>query len=407
MKESIFGVPDFRNLYAARFISTVGAKFFALAVSWWILDSGFERANTLLGVIMAATAIGTFGFAPFMGTFADKYNKKKTMMAALLGGAIVLGIIIAIFPVFNKIPLLFAVFAIFIYAFEPLFETSMQGSLNYIVKPELLPNAVSTVSGITSFSQALGAAFAGVAIAVLGVVGAFSLDCACYLVSILLVWRVTTKLPVNKPIPGEKASSYWTELAEGFRYIYKEKPLFYLLIFFGVINLWVSPIVLAIPIITKDVFDGTPLLMSGYEVAMAAGIIFITTLLGYVKKKFDRYRWSFYSLLLCGVSLTLFSFCTTIFPTFVFMVLFGLGMGMVNLSMMTIFQTYVPPYIQGRFFSIVNTIAGAVIPLSYAFVGVLSDYFGIMTLMTMNGILLLLTSFAMLFIPKIKGEYII
>ena len=405
--KGIFGIPDFRNLYAARFISTVGAKFFALAVSWWILDSGFERANTLLGVIMAATAVGTFGFAPFMGTFADKYNKKSTMIAALLGGAVVLAVIIAIFPVFNQMPLLFALFAILIYAFEPLFETSMQGSLNYIVKPELLPNAVSVVSGITSFSQALGAAFAGVAIVFLGILGAFSLDCACYLISIFLVWKVATRLPVNAPQQGKKPASYWNELAEGFRYIYKEKPLFYLLIFFGIVNLWVSPIVLAIPIITKDVFDGTPLLMSGYEIAMACGIILITTLLGYAKMKFDRYRWSFYSLLLCGLALTLFSLCTTVLPTFIFIFFFGLGVGMVNLSMMTIFQTYVPPHIQGRFFSIVNTISGAVIPLSYAFVGVLSDHLGIMFLMTLNGAMLLATSFALLFIPKIKGEYII
>lgn len=407
MKESIFGIPDFRRLYAARFISTVGAKFFALAISWWVLDSGFERANTLLGVIMAATAIGTFGLAPFMGTFADKYNKKNTMIAALLGGAAVLAIIIIIFPLLNKLPLLFAVFAILVYAFEPLFETSMQGSLNYIVKPELLPNAVSTVSGITSFSQALGAAFAGVAIAVLGIIGAFSLDCICYLISVFLVWRVVTQFPVNEVESGEEKPSYWSDLKEGFKYIYEDKALFYLLVFFGVINLWVSPIVLAIPIITKDVFDGSPLLMSGYEVAMAAGIILITTVMGYVKVKFDRYRWSLYSMILCGVSLTLFSFCTTIIPTLIFMFLFGIGLGLVNLSMMTIFQTYVPPYIQGRFFSIVNTIAGAVIPLSYAFVGVLSDYIGIMHLMTLNGIMLLLTSFAIVFIPKIKGEYVI
>jgi sugar phosphate permease len=74
---------------------------------------------------------------------------------------------------------------------------------------------------------------------------------------------------------------------------------------------------------------------------------------------------------------------------------------------MTLFQMYVPPYIQGRFFSIVNTIAGAVIPLSYAFVGFLCDQIGVMHLMTINGCVLVVSSIVMLFIPKIKAQYIL
>ncbi|GHT04101.1 MFS transporter [Bacteroidia bacterium] len=355
---------------------------------------------------MAATAIGTFGFAPFMGAFADKYSKKKTMIAALIGEAVVVGIVILIFPVFNHWPLLFTVFAVLIYAFEPLFETSMQGSLNVVVQPNLVPNAVSAISGITSFSQALGAACAGAAITVLGVLGAFSLDCACYLVSAVLIWRLVTKLPVEKQENAPK-SSYWKDLAEGFLYVYKDKALVWMLAFFAFVNLFVSPIVLALPIIAKTVFNGTALLMSGYEVSMAIGIVAITTVLGRVSRKFNRYTSGFGAILLCGLSLAGLSFCSHEYLTFVFVFLFGVGLGLVNVSMLTIFQMYVPTYIQGRFFSIVNTIAGAVIPLSYAFVGFLSDAIGIMPLMTINGCVLTVLSVGMLLIPKIKGEYIL
>jgi hypothetical protein len=67
----------------------------------------------------------------------------------------------------------------------------------------------------------------------------------------------------------------------------------------------------------------------------------------------------------------------------------------------------VPTYIQGRFFSILNTMAGAVIPLSYAFVGILSDHTGIMPLMMMNGSVFALSSAVMLFIPRIKTGIVI
>ncbi|GHV83768.1 MFS transporter [Spirochaetia bacterium] len=412
---SVFSVNDFSRLYAARFISTVGAKFFSLAISWWVLDSNFKDANSLLGIIMAATAIGTFGFAPFMGAIADSYSKKTTMIAALAGNAIVVGITILLFVlgVFNAVPLLFALFAILIYAFEPLAETSMQGSLNYIVPPDLLPGAVSIVSGITSFSQAIGAAFAGAAIVVLGVAGAFSFDALCYIVSIFFVLRLTTPLPVESnndaTVPNTKnsKSSFWKNFVEGFKYVKDDKALFALLIFFAVINLFVSPIVLALPIIAKTVYNGSALLMSGYEIALGGGVAVLSTLAGFIKKKYNRYGAGFIAIIFCGVSLAGLAVSHNLIVSFIFVFLFGCGMGFVNVSMMTLFQSYVPPFIQGRFFSILNTIAGAVIPLSYAIVGFVSSKINIMDLMFINGCILAASSFVMLCIKKIEGEYVL
>lgn len=407
---NIFRIPDFSKLYGARFISTIGDKFFALAISWWILDSGFENANSLLGIIMAATAIGTFAMAPFMGVLADKYSKKTCMIASLAGGgAVVLGVLL-VFPIFNEMPLLFALFAIVLYAFEPLFETAMQGSLNFIVPQRLLPNAVSAVSGITSFSQALGAVCAGMAIAAFGIQGAFVFDFFTFVLSALLVLLVVTKIPVetcNTVGDCVKPPSYMQELKEGFRYVLNDKAILWLLIFFAFINLWVSPIMLAIPIITKDVFDGTAMLMSWLEVSLALGIIVITTALSYIKFKFNRYVGSFLAIALSGAALIGMSLFVNIYVTFVSVFLFGIGLGIVNASMMTIFQTYVPTYIQGRFFSIVNTVAGAVIPLSYAMVGFVSDSIGIMPLMMINGGVLVVSSIGMLMVPKIKSDYVI
>ncbi|GHV76067.1 MFS transporter [Spirochaetia bacterium] len=403
----VFFIPDFQRLYAARFISTVGAKFFSLAISWWVLDSNFKDANSLLGIIMAATAIGTFGFAPFMGALADSYSKKSTMIAALAGNAIVVGITILLFVlgVFNAVPLLFALFAILIYAFEPLAETSMQGSLNYIVPPNLLPSAVSIVSGITSFSQAIGAAFAGAAIVVLGVAGAFSVDALCYIVSIFFVIRLTTPLPVVSN--NDNKSSFWKNFAEGFKYVKDDKALFALLIFFAVINLFVSPIVLALPIIAKTVYNGSAMLMSGYEIALGGGVVVLSTLAGFIRKRYNRYGAGFIAIIFCGASLVCLAAFDNLVLTFVFVFLFGCGMGFVNVSMMTLFQSYVPPFIQGRFFSILNTIAGAVIPLSYAVVGFVSNKINIMDLMFINGCVLAASSFVMLCIKKIDGEYVL
>ncbi|MDR2842742.1 MAG: MFS transporter [Spirochaetaceae bacterium] len=420
--KNIFSIPDFRRLYAARFISTVGAKFFMLAIAWWILHSNFKNANGLLGLIMAATAIGTFGFSPFMGAVADRFSKKTTMIIALLGSSAALVVTIVLFAlgVFDRFPLSFVLVAVLVYAFEPLAETSMQGSLNRIVDSELLPNAVSSVSGITSFSQAIGAVCAGAAIMATGVLGAFAFDAFCYIISIFFIWRIKTALPApdnqqasESQIGSPKKNSYWKDFAEGFSYVYHERELFFLLIFFAFLNFWASPIVLALPIIATTVFKGNAMLMSFYEIALGGGVIAITTLIGFVKRPFNRYAGSFFSLLLCGISLGAFSFCGAeglLFGkalSFVFVFIFGIGLGLINVSMMTLFQVFVPVYIQGRFFSILNTIAGAVIPLSYAMVGFASSKFGIMNLMFINGCVLCASSFIMLCIPKIKIDYVI
>lgn len=414
MSSSIFACKDYNRLFTARLISTIGDKFFAMAISWWIIDSGFKNANSLLGLVMGSATLGILFFGPMMGSFSDHFSKKKCMIWALIGGAVVVSLVLLIFPVFYRVPLLLAVFQIMLYAFEPLFETSMQSSLNHLVDERRLPQAVSLTTGIVPLAQVVGASLAGVAIAHLGITGSFLFNIATFIISIYFVWRVKTYLPIENIIKKDNKNTkrarrfeaHFKSIKEGFQFIFKDKPLFYLMLCFTTLNFLSAPIIIAIPILAKEVFNGTAILMSVFEMMDGIGIVCTMVLLLLIKRKHNRYNAIVLSVLFFGffcLGLMIYS------KTFVSLslLLVGATSQIAHVGGCTMLQFYIPTHIQGRVFAILNGLAVVTMPLSFALVGFLSEIISIQTIILVNSILLVLLSGAFAIIPRIKINYII
>lgn len=397
----LFKYPDFRNLFLGRLITATGDKFFAIVISWWIVLQAFANGDTIMGVVMGSSFLGIAIFGPFTGALADRYSKKKCMLVAMVASGVIVLIMLLFFPVFRVFPLVICVFYMMITSLEPMFTASAEGAIAYLVDEEDLPRAVALSEGILSFSAALGAAFAGVFIAVLGVNNAFLMNAISFFAAAFFVFRIKTKIPVENDINKE---DYFEQLKAGFTYIKKEKEILALLIVFGSTNFFLSPLGVGIVLIVSDVFKGSAVDVSIMEVALAVGAIVVSIVMGSVKIAYDKYKAIFFGFLFAGVPLLVMSILHFLLLTYFSLFCIGMALGLINITAFSIFQQYVSPRMKGRFFSILTTICFAVIPLGNALVGICSEHFGIERVVFVQGIFIILISFAIIFIPKVKLE---
>lgn len=97
--------------------------------------------------------------------------------------------------------------------------------------------------------------------------------------------------------------------------------------------------------------------------------------------------------LLCGVFSVLMGLPLGFVVYLVWMALTGLTMPMVNTPFITLFQEHVDPDKQGRVFSLISVITGAVMPLAMVFFGPLADYVKIEYILIATGLLFMAGSF--------------
>ena len=328
--------PDFRNLFISRLITSTGDKFFAIALSWWIVSQTFQNGNIILGIVMGSSFLGIVIFGPFTGALADRFSKIKCMIVAMLLSGIVILTMLLIFPLFYIFPLVICIFYIVVSSLEPMFTASADGAIAYLVDEEDLHRAVALSEGIFSFSAGLGAALAGLFITLLGVKSAFLINALSFFAAAFFVFRIKTKIPVENDISAE---TYFQQLKGGFTYIKGEKAILALLILFGVANFFIAPIGIGIVLMVSDVYHGTALDISILEATMAAGAIVVSITMGSVKVNYDNYKIIFFSFIFTGIPLMIFSISSSMLLACIALFCIGITLGLTNISALQFFST--------------------------------------------------------------------
>lgn len=390
--------PDFRRLFVGRIISAVGDKFFAIAIAWWVLSEAGTKSKFHLGLVMAMNVIPVVLFGPLLGTLSDRSDKRKVMMAADAARALlVFCLALLLWGGGLRLPLLYAL-CFCIAGFGPLFESATAASLLRLTSEEKMPQAVAADSSVLQISNVAGSALGSVLLAVVGVAGAFLFNAAGYLASLAAVFTIRTPLK-----PEERTeSSFIAEFREGLVYIFNNRPIFSLILTFTVFNFFVSPILILIPMIVKFTLKESVTWLAVFETFFALGSALLAVALSFRKSYGNIYLWLFVSVLLMGAAFG--GLYLTLNKYLICLLLFGAGaaLGAGNAVVLTLFQATVPDQMKGRFFSVLTTLAYAVMPLAFMINGVLADTYSVGFCIAMNSSAVLLLSFLVLLIPRVK-----
>ncbi|GMQ59699.1 MFS transporter [Vallitalea sediminicola] len=390
---------DFRKLFFARLISSIGDKFFLLSLSWLVLSMNNSNSALHLSIVMVANILPVVIFGPFMGTIADRINRKTCLILADIVRAFFMAILA--FLVCNNNYNIWSLFVLsfLIAAFTPLFESATNASIEVLTDEESISQAVALDSMVLQVSNLLGAFLGGVAIYAVGIKGAFIFNASSFVVSLLIILFIHTDLSVKKDITV--INNFKDELVQGFKYIISTKPLFALIIFFLIFNFFVSPIALFIPLIVKFVIKEEPNWLAILEGSIAFGSVIVTVLLSFKNEiNENMYKKIFISVFTMGASMSLIGLLTNRYMIALFLFVIGCTLAHVNATAYGFFQKIVPDYLKGRFFAILTTMCFSIIPITYIINGALANIISVSKVIFYEGILSVLVAFIIIFIPK-------
>ncbi len=389
---------DFRRLFAGRLISSVGDKFFSIAIAWWVISRSGGNAKFQLGLVMGVTVIPVVLFGPALGTLVDRSDKRRVMMFA--DGARALCVFMLAWLLYTDsltLPALY-VLCFLISAFGPLFESAVSSSILRLTSAEKLAGATATDASVVQLSGVTGSALGSVLMAAFGVIGAFFLNAVSYLVSFFAILLIRTDL---RPAGRAGASDYFTELRAGLNYIFKSRPLLALLSVFAAFNFFIGPLLILIPMIVQFTLKESVVWLAVFETFFALGSAVTLIAASFRKSCAGVYGTFFRSVLFLGFAFGGLYFTAGKYVICALLFIAGAALGAGNAAALTLFQHTVPDEMKGRFFAVLTTVCYAVLPLTFMLNGFLAEELSVGFCIAFNSAAVLAVSCTILFIPRL------
>lgn len=387
----LFKNREFRLLWLSQLTTFIGEGIFQTAMIWWVIQQ--TGSGTMVGLITSMSFLPAVLIGPFAGTLVDRMNPKILLNGANLSRALFMTVFGYIAVTGNlEVYMLFWLCGL-VSAFGVVDSPTILICVPRVVEETDMEESMALITIVRDISRLAGPALGGLIIARWSVGHAFWGNTVCLLLSALCVVLVN----IGKIERSDDSEGILFQLKAGFRYVWGEKLLFKLLTGFGMLNLFVVPIIVLLPLTISKVFmqvDSehleTAMISMGYwEVkgSMALGISNGILALGSVitglffVKLFAGVKNSRLLIRALAVNVALFAIFAFNSTSYV---LFNLGLFFlggcftsVNVALLSLFQKTVAPEMKGRFFALVEVLSFALFPLALAVSGSLADIVGV------------------------------
>jgi CRP-like cAMP-binding protein/sugar phosphate permease len=380
---SVFRKRDFRLLWSAQLVSTIGTALTDLAAG--ILVFRETHSAAAVGLMFVATAVPTLIVGLIAGVFVDRYDRRKIMVIAdLLRAAIVV-----------SIPFLIHVNIVLLYIAVALVSTISQffNPANDAVLPEVASDEELTAANswimISSFgSTSIGFALSGLLATAFSIEWAFYLDALTFLVSAALI--VLVKVGKIEAEGDTSVAVVVANLKEGVATLFGTPILRNLLatgipVYFS-FGLWN---VLLLP------FAINALGATEFEYGLQEGFTSVGFVIGslMMAKWADRFRegsWIVVATVTMGLAGILYGFSTSIVVAIVLVSASGFFNAPSSISRRVLLQRATPRELRGRVFSAFAVVRDVTFLIGISLAG-LADVIPIRILVIGSSILLVLT----------------
>jgi MFS family permease len=393
-------------MWITQSLSAFGSQLTFFAITIWLAQVLFPRADQKQELAFALSAISlaftaAVFFAPLAGAWADRHDRKRTMMGVdVINGF--LSLILLVLMVNNVLEIWMLILLVAAFAFVGLFHYSAFDSSYAMIVPEAqLPRANGMMQTMWAASGIIAPAVAAAIIAYPALVREGTLpggdfvagmrDGTPILISIDIVTffiAAATLLFLHVPSPkrtdlggeaGKPKPSVWADIKQGARYIWQRKPLMWLLATFTVINFASAPVEIFIPLLLKfNLADSLASLglsfPAGYAIMGSAAAIgglvggIAISVWGGLKKR--RVYGVVVPILIVGVLMIFYGMSNIFYLTVALNFLIIGLVPVMNAHSQAIWQSQTPRELQGRVFSVRRVIAQFSAPLGVMLAGV-------------------------------------
>ncbi|MFF4581706.1 MFS transporter [Streptomyces sp. NPDC001373] len=392
----------FAAVLAANTISIAGSSLTMIGVPWFVLQTTGSAGRA--GVVAFCATLPIVVAALVGGPVIDRIGRRRVSAVSDLVCAASVGAI----PLLHYAGLLEFWMLCALMALGGLVHTPGLTARSVLL-PSLAAHAGTTVGRAASLYDAvsrgarmIGAAVAGLLIAVLGAESVLLLDAATFAVSALLVSVFLRGVPAAEPQRASEKTSfaaYRAELAEGWRFLTRSRLLLGITLMVmttnGLDQGWSSVL---LPVHGREDLGGATAL--GLMISLFGGFALLGALLyGVWGERFPRRAVFAGAFLLSGATRYAVAAVTdTPLPLAVTMALAGLGAGVLNPVLTTVLFERVPEELRSRVSGVTTAGCELAMPMGGLAAGLLVDGLGITrALLAFGGVYLLTTLSPVLF----------
>lgn len=361
----------FLVIWIGQVISILGSGLTSFALGVWIFDQTGKATPFALTALFAVLP-GVL-LAPVAGALADRLNRRRIMILADTGNALV---------TLSAATLLFVgdlqVWHIYLIAFAgSIFgafqEPAYTASVTMLVPKEELARAGGMMQIGQALSTLLTPIAAGALYGLIGLRGIILIDVVTYLFAIAALIFVNIPQPAPPIQDGEPAEkkSLWSDVAFGWRYLRARTGLFGLLWYFALVNFFLNfSGVLSGPLVLSF---ASPSALGVVQMVAGAAMLIGSMLMSAWGGPKRRVVWLIAFIALASTGLFVEGLRPSTFTIAAgnFILLFFIPFA-ASLSQ-AIFQTKVSPDVQGRVFAIRGMIARSMTPIAFLLSGPIAD----------------------------------
>ena len=370
-------------LLAAHAVSHTGNVVTAFAVPFSVLATGGSGVDVGIAAFFATAPVVIGG--PLGGVIVDRFGYRRTAIVADLVSGIT---IVAIPTLFLTVGLPFWALLALVFA-AGLLDTPGQ-TARRVMLPTLTTRAgihiersVGLLDGSERFARLIGAPLAGLLVALVGPMAALFVTAGTFAVSAILTRAfvpvvATAESAEPERGDGEHRESYWSDLADGFRFVVRDPLMRAIVVLVLITNLLDAARSSALlPLYAEERLGGAAAL--GLIVAaMGGGALLGNIAFGLVAHRVPRrVTFALCFVLVAGPPSVAFALDAPLPVLVALTAISGLAAGSLNPIIGAVELERIPEHLRGRVFGLINAGAWAGIPFGGLRGGVGADLIGL------------------------------
>jgi DHA3 family macrolide efflux protein-like MFS transporter len=394
----------FLVLWSGQALSLIGSQAVQFALIWWL-----TRETGSATVLAAAAFVGLFpqvAFGPFIGVLVDRWSRKRVMFAADAVVALAAAALAWLFATGQATPT--HVFALlFVRAVGGAFHAPAMTASTSLMVPEQHLVRIQGLNQLLQGGLSIVAAPLGAGLlAVFSMTGIMLVDVMTALPALLPLLAIHVPQPQRGGTgQGTALASMGRDMVDGFRYIARRHGHLTLLSMVAAINMCLVPAFSLLPLLVLEQWSGSAAqlawLTSTLGVGMMAGGIALGVWGGFRRRSVTALT-ALIALGAAVVAMGLVPGSPFVLPLVAIFAV-GLAAPAVNGSIQAIFQVTISPEYQGRLFSLMGSLAGAMAPVGLLLAAPVAEAIGVRAWYLAGGAMCAVMGVAGLLVPSVVG----
>jgi DHA3 family tetracycline resistance protein-like MFS transporter len=394
LRASVLGLPDFRRLWAAQTVSTVGDQVFPIAATIAVLDAG--GGATQIGIVLGARVAAIVLFALLGGVWADRLPRRSVMLAANVFRGVVLTAL-TLLPTTPPVPVL-ALLVFLVGAGEAFFRPAEAALLPTLV-PEPRRNSANGLVMVSFRTAAvIGPGLAGVLVELVGVRAAFALNAVTFAVSTVFLYALHEPARAHVEEPRQPMVR---EIGEGVREVVRRRWVAANMVAATLILLLVvAPEQVLLPVISRQEFGNDRVYVASLALMSLGGVFGALLAMRWRPRHPGRASWLLGLVYLLAILALMYP--AAAWPILLTFFVSGVAFEPFMVFWSTALQREIPQDRLARVVSLDWMASFALMPLGLAVAGPLADLVGQNVVLAGAGVSLVLITVGVLRVPGVR-----